>query len=225
MRIFIIDGQVIFREGLKSVLGAFRDCELVGEAPTAEAAFPLIPTARPDLLIVDLGVSGPELRAAVVALKERAPGAEVAILTSRPLAQSLIDAVATGARGYILKSESGEAIVNALRRVARGQPYVTPSLEPLYLRLRQARFPSTVLDVLSPRERHVFQLVTEGIDAAGIAVRFGVSRKTIETHKCRILKKFGLDNTAALVRFAALQGLLGGPAPRLAGEAAPQAAT
>jgi DNA-binding NarL/FixJ family response regulator len=220
MRIFIIDGQVIFREGLKAVLAAFRDCELVGEAPTLETAFPLVHAARPDLLVVDMVQSGPELRGAILALKERAPGAEVAVLTSRALAQSLIDAIATGARGYILKSESGEAIVNALRRVARGQHYVTPSLEPLFLRLRQARFPSTVLDVLSPRERHVFQLVTEGIDAAGIAVRFGVSRKTIETHKCRILKKFGLDNTAALVRFAALQGLLNGPA----GAAAPQPA-
>jgi DNA-binding NarL/FixJ family response regulator len=65
-----------------------------------------------------------------------------------------------------------------------------------------------VLDVLSPRERVVFRLVANGADAAGIAARFGVSRKTIETHKCRIFKKFGLDNTAALVRFAALQGLI-----------------
>jgi DNA-binding NarL/FixJ family response regulator len=208
MRIFIIDRQVIFREGLKSILGAFRDCELVGEAASTEAAFPLIHTARADLLVVDLEESGNDLRSAIRGLKQLVPESELALLTSRPLAQSLIDSVATGARGYIVKSETGEAIVNALRRIARGQHYVSPSLEHIFARLRQARFPPTVLDVLSPRERHVFQLVTEGIDAAGIAERFGVSRKTIETHKCRILKKFGLDNTAALVRFAALQGLM-----------------
>jgi DNA-binding NarL/FixJ family response regulator len=208
MRIFIIDGQVVFREGLKAVLAACRDCELCGEAASAEAAFPLLPAARPDVLVLDLGLQGDALKAALRGLAEHWPDAALALLTSNPIAQDLIDAVAAGARGYILKSESGEAIANALRRVARGQHYVTPSLENIFARLRQARFPPTVLDVLSPRERHVFQLVTEGVDAAGIALRFGVSRKTIETHKCRILKKFGLDNTAALVRFAALQGLM-----------------
>jgi two-component system NarL family response regulator len=213
MRIFIIDGQVVFREGLKSVLAGFRDCELVGEAATTEAALPHIPTARADLVVVDPVQSGAELKNAIRGFKERVPDAEVALLSSNAIAQDLIDSVAAGARGYILKSEAGEAIVNAFRRVARGQHYVTPSLEQIFSRLRQARFPPTVLDVLSPRERHVFQLVTEGLDAAGIAERFGVSRKTIETHKCRILKKFGLDNTAALVRFAALQGLMSSSPP------------
>jgi two-component system NarL family response regulator len=208
MRIFMIDGQVVFREGLKSVLGASRDSELVGEAATIAEAFPIVPMARADLLVVDPLVSGEALKATIRDLKQRVPEAEFALLTSNAVAQDLIDAVAAGARGYILKSETGEAIVNAFRRVARGQHYVTPSLEHIFARLRQARFPPTVLDVLSPRERHVFRLVTEGLDAAGIAERFGVSRKTIETHKCRILKKFGLDNTAALVRFAALQGLM-----------------
>ena len=211
MRIFIIDGQVVFREGLKSVLGASRDCELVGETATAEQAFPIIPMARADLLVVDPLVSGEALKGAIRGFKELAPNTEIALLTSNAVAQDLIDGVAAGARGYILKSEAGEALVNAFRRVARGQHYVTPSLEHIFARLRQARFPPTVLDVLSPRERHVFRLVTEGLDAAGIAERFGVSRKTIETHKCRILKKFGLDNTAALVRFAALQGLMSRP--------------
>jgi two-component system response regulator NreC len=210
MRIFIIDSQVIFREGLKAVLAECRDCELAGEASSVEAALPLLPLARADILVMDFSMSGEELRTATRSLKQHLPDAEIALLSSHGLAQSLIDALSTGARGYILKSEPGEAIVNALRRVARGQQYVSPSLEHIFTRLRQARFPSTVLDVLSPRERHVFRLVTEGLDAAGIATQFGVSRKTIETHKCRILKKFGLDNTAALVRFAALQGLMSG---------------
>jgi two-component system, NarL family, response regulator NreC len=213
MRIFIIDGQVVFREGLKAVLGASRDCELVGEAPAADITSPDVLAARPDLLVVDPTLSGDALKTAIRTFKQRSPDAEVALLTSKAVAQDLIDAVAAGARGYILKSETGEAIVNAFRRIARGQHYVTPSLDHIFTRLRQARFPPTVLDVLSPRERHVFRLVTEGLDAAGIAERFGVSRKTIETHKCRILKKFGLDNTAALVRFAALQGLMSRPEP------------
>jgi DNA-binding NarL/FixJ family response regulator len=208
MRIFIIDAQVVFREGLKSVLGEFNDCELAGEAATAEEALPLVESARPDLIVVDFVLSSADRRGAIAALKQRAPAAEVALLTSSAVAQDLNDAVSAGALGYVLKSEPIDAIVRALRRVARGQQYVTPDLERIFDRLRQARFPATVLDVLSPRERHVFRLVTDGLDTAEIAQQFGVSRKTIETHKCRILKKFGLSSTAALVRFAAVQGLM-----------------
>jgi DNA-binding NarL/FixJ family response regulator len=208
MRIFVIDAQVVFREGLKSVITEFRDCEIVGEAPTAEEALPQLPAARPDLIVVDFVLSSADLRRQIVALKERAPAAEVALLASSAVAQDLNEAVSAGALGYVLKSEPIDAIVTALRRVGRGQHYVTPDLEHIFDRLRQARFPATVLDVLSPRERHVFKLVTDGLDTAEIAQQFGVSRKTIETHKCRILRKFGLPSTAALVRFAAVQGLM-----------------
>jgi len=208
MKIFVIDAQVVFREGPKSVLGEFSDCELVGEAATAEEALPDVQSSRPDLIVVDFVLSSADLRTAIAALKQRAPAAEVALLTSSAVAQDLNDAVSAGALGYVLKSEPIDAIVRALRRVARGQHYVTPDLEHIFDRLRQARFPATVLDVLSPRERHVFRLVTDGLDTAEIALQFGVSRKTIETHKCRILKKFGLSSTAALVRFAAVQGLM-----------------
>jgi DNA-binding NarL/FixJ family response regulator len=208
IRIFIIDAQVVFREGLKSVLAAYPDCDLVGEAATVEESLPMVPAAQPDLIIVDFVLSSVDLKTAIVSLKQRAPASEVALLTSSAVAQDLNDAVAAGARGYVLKSEPIDAIVRALRRVARGQQYVTPDLEHIFDRLRQARFPATVLDVLSPRERHVFRLVTDGLDTVEIAQQFGVSRKTIETHKCRILKKFGLSSTAALVRFAAVQGLM-----------------
>jgi DNA-binding NarL/FixJ family response regulator len=208
MRIFVIDNQIVFRTGLKVVLGGFRDTELVGEASSVEGAFPLAPLLCPDLLVAELPLVGDELRDAIIRLKQGVPTAQIALLTSSPVAQDLVDAVAAGALGYILRTEPVDAVMGALRRVARGQHYVTPSLEHLFARLRQARFPATVLDVLSPRERLVFRLVTEGVAAAGIAERFGVSRKTIETHKCRIFKKFGLDNTADLVRFAAVQGFI-----------------
>ena len=208
MRIFVINSQAVVRAGLKVVLAGFVDAELVGEATSIDDALRGAPMLGPDLLVVELALSGADLRSAISRLKQGLPSAQIAVLTSAAVAQDLIDAVGAGALGYIVKSEPVDALMTALRRVARGQHYVTPELEHVFDRLRRARFPATVLDVLSPRERLVFRLVAEGVDAAGIAGRFGVSRKTIETHKCRILKKFGLDNTAALVRFAAVQGFI-----------------
>ena len=210
MRIFVINSQAVVRAGLKVVLAGFVDAELVGEASSVDAALPVAPLLGPDLLVVELPLSGADLRSAISRLRQGVPSAQIAILTSAAVAQDLIDVVGAGALGYILKSEPVDSVMIALRRVSRGQYYVTPELEHVFDRLRRARFPPTVLEVLSPRERLVFRLVAEGVDAAGIAGRFGVSRKTIETHKCRILKKFGLGNTAALVRFAAVQGFIEG---------------
>jgi DNA-binding NarL/FixJ family response regulator len=212
MRIFVINSQAVVRAGLKAVLGGFVDAELAGEASSVDAALPVAPMLVPDLLVIELPLSGADLRTAITRLRQGVPSAQIALLTSVAVAQDLIDVVGAGALGYILKSEPVESVMAALRRVSRGQYYVTPELEHVFDRLRRARFPATVLDVLSPRERLVFRLVAEGVDAAGIAGRFGVSRKTIETHKCRILKKFGLGNTAALVRFAAVQGFVDGAA-------------
>src|SRR4051812_22734515 len=104
MRIFVIDAQVVFREGLKSVLTEFRDCEIVGEAATADEALPQLPAARPDLIVVDFVLSSADLRREIVALKQRAPAAAIALLASSAVAQDLNEAVSAGALGYVLKS-------------------------------------------------------------------------------------------------------------------------
>jgi DNA-binding NarL/FixJ family response regulator len=227
MRIFIIDGDVVYRQGLKSVLGCFWDCEVVGEAATVDEALRTLDLLRPELFLVDCLVnrllSDTEAASAINALKQRVPEAEIVVLTPGAVVQDLIDAFGAGALGFVLKSESVEALVNALRRVARGQRYITPVLQHIFARLRRARFPTSVMGVLSPREAHVFRLVMDGMVTAEIAARFGVSRKTIETHKHRILKKLGLGSTAALVRFAALQGLITTSAGAAAVDLAPEA--
>src|SRR5678815_2847798 len=132
MRIFIVDNQIVFREGLKAVLVAARDSELVGEASSVDSAFPLVHATRPELLVVDLALSGDALKDAIRRLKEAAPEAQIAILTTIPVAQDLVDAIAAGAIGYVLKTESVDSVMGALRRVARGQHYVTPSLEHIF---------------------------------------------------------------------------------------------
>lgn len=219
MRVFIIDGHVVFREGLKSVLGW--EFDVVGETASARSAFSLLDLARPDVVVADLMLSGCGAKSLTAELKRRMPLAEVVILAPHAIVQDFIDGFAAGALGYVLKSEPIDAVAKALRRVARGQRYVTPSLEHIFMRWQRAGFPASALGVLSPRERHVFRLVTEGRDTGEMAAHFGVSRKTIETHKYRIMKKLGLASTAELVRFAALQGLM--PFARPAAEAQAEA--
>jgi DNA-binding NarL/FixJ family response regulator len=208
MRVFIIDGQLVFREGLETILAAHREIFLVGSAATVEAALPFAGVAEPDLFVVDFELSGRKARELTAVLRRCVPAADVLILTASAVVQDLIDGFAAGALGYALKTETGEAVVTAIRRVARGQNYVTPCFENIFARLRRSHFPATLVGVLSPREQVVFRLVTAGQSTADIAAEFGVSRKTIETHKHRIMRKFGVASTAELVRFAALQRLL-----------------
>src|SRR6185295_19451114 len=105
MRIFVINSQAVVRAGLKVVLAGFVDAELVGEASSVDAALPVAPLLGPDLLVVELPLSGADLRSAISRLRQGVPSAQIAILTSAAVAQDLIDVVGAGALGYILKSE------------------------------------------------------------------------------------------------------------------------
>jgi RNA polymerase sigma factor (sigma-70 family) len=212
MRVIIVDHHVVFREGLKSVLAAFDDLKVVGEASTAKEGFRLAGDQLPDLIVMDLvlpGLDGCELARE---LRRRRPDVQLLVLTACDAAQDLLDALDAGVQGYALKSEPVEAIVNAMRMVGSGRRYVAQKLSHISERVRRSGLARTVLALLSAREREVFRLSTAGLPAAEIAKELSISRKTVETHRYRIQKKFGLHSTTELVRFAALHDLIP-PAP------------
>lgn len=212
MRVIIVDHHVVFREGLKAVLAAFDDLKVVGEADTAKEGLALAGDQLPDLIVLDLvlpGLDGCELARE---LRRRRPDVQLLVLTACDAAQDLLDALDAGVQGYALKAEPVEAIVNAMRLVAGGRRYVAPKLSHISERVRRSGLARTVLALLSAREREVFRLSTAGLPAAEIARELSISRKTVETHRYRIQKKFGLHSTTELVRFAALHDLIP-PAP------------
>ena len=188
------------------------DLKVVGEASSAKEGLALAGDQLPDLIVLDLvlpGLDGCELARE---LRRRRPDVQLLVLTACDAAQDLLDALDAGVQGYALKTEPVEAIVNAMRLVASGRRYVAPKLSHISERVRRSGLARTVLALLSAREREVFRLSTAGLPAAEIARELSISRKTVETHRYRIQKKFGLHSTTELVRFAAVHDLIP-PAP------------
>jgi DNA-binding NarL/FixJ family response regulator len=212
MRVTIVEDHIVFREGLKAVLATYPEFEVVGEADSAEEAFSLVESVHPDLVILDLVLPGVDGCSVARELRHRHHDLKIFALTSCDAAQDLIDALAAGVQGYALKSEPVESVIAGIRRVRAGELYVTPKLAQISQRVRRSGAIHNVLGLLSAREREVFQLATGGHTVADIARELNISRKTVETHRYRIQKKFGLRRASDLMRFAALHDLMPPPA-------------
>jgi DNA-binding NarL/FixJ family response regulator len=210
MRVFVVDDEPLIREGLRHTLNAQPEIEVVGEAASAREGFAGIEKTRPDVVVMDLSMPGLDGAAAARDLRVRVPGAKVLVLTIHNRLRDALEALAAGACGFALKTEPLSALLSAIRRVAAGHGYVTPSLAPM-VSLRQAEpsgAPGDVLATLSVREREVFHMVAAGVPSKEIAQELCISRKTVETHISRIHRKLGCKRLADIVRFAAVHGLL-----------------
>ncbi len=209
VRAFIVDDHPVFRTGLREVLRSCRDfhVEIVGEAGSARAAFPVVEREHPNLVTLDLALPGMDGISACRELRRRVPDTGVLILSVHDTPEDVLEAFAAGARGYALKSQSIEGLVTAIKCVVAGTRYVPEPLAPLVQHCLRGGG-GGVLRVLSEREREVFRLASDAMNNAAIARELCISRKTVETHRHRIQRKLGLRSGNELILFAALNGLL-----------------
>jgi DNA-binding NarL/FixJ family response regulator len=208
MDILVVDDEPIFRAGLRGVLedAGFR---VVGEAGTARAALALL-DKEPDLVIMDLVLPGMDGIAATREVRRRLKRGKVVVLTSRRDVRDALEAMAAGASGYLVKSESPATLAEAVRRVAAGETYVSDELAQTVGQAAKepSEAPTDVLALLSKREREIFHLLVSGLGNQQIARELCISMKTLGTHRHRIYDKLGCHSIAALIRFAVLNHLL-----------------
>jgi two-component system, NarL family, response regulator NreC len=209
MKIVIVDDHVVFRNGIRFLLSALPAWRIVGEAGTAREAFSIVDEQQPDLVLLDLSLPGIDGVVATPEILRRSPRTRVLVLSVHDQIRDVLDALNAGVSGYALKSESSEALIGALRTVARGERYLAPAVEArlgAYQSRRRAF--SDVLEVLSGREREVFRLAAQCLTAREVAGQLCISRKTVDTHLYRIHRKLGLRSSAELIRLAAELGLV-----------------
>ncbi|ADO44371.1 two component LuxR family transcriptional regulator (plasmid) [Ketogulonicigenium vulgare Y25] len=197
IRVLIVDDHPIFRSGLSLSLGESPDLQICGEADTAAAALTLARDLRPDVVLLDLSLPGGGLNVLpdLVALD----GVNVAVLTASEACDDVMAAINTGARGYILKGIGGAPLIDAVRSIAAGEGYITPTLAARILteiRVEERLSPqrSASLDLLTPREAEVLNMVAAGHSNKEIARLGDMQEKTVKHHMTRILHKLGARN-------------------------------
>jgi len=211
LRIFLADDHVVMREGLRSLVNAQPDMNVVGEADNGRAAFQMARELQPDVIIMD--VSMPDLNGIQVTerLKRVCQKIMVLVLTAHDDSGYLRQLLEVGASGYVLKKAAAEELIKAIRVVADGGVYLDPSLAGKVVGgyLGKRRLGSKPLgNDISEREAEVLRLVAWGYTNKEIAGYLRISVKTVETHKANLMQKLELKSRVEIVRYALRQGWL-----------------
>lgn len=209
LRIALCDDHGIVRSGLRRILDAEDDLEVVGEASNVHEAVALATTERPDVFVMDLGLPDGNGIIATSEVRRLSPSTRVLVLTVHDDVAYLRRAFAAGADGYMVKEAADVELVQAVRQVAAGRQYVHPTLGAALLSADAAhpRLHGPGGD-LSDREIEVLRCIASGLTNAEIAATLFVSVRTVETHRAHIHQKLDIRSRADLVRFAREAGLL-----------------
>ncbi|WP_216656559.1 response regulator [Nocardioides marmotae] len=208
IRILVADDHPVVRDGVRSMLGAVPDFEVVAEAGSGPEAVALARATDPDVVVMDLRMPGGGGVDAVRALRASGTRAAVLVLTTYDTDSETVAAIEAGATGYLLKDTPAERLFEAVRATAAGETVLSPAVASrLASHLRR---PSRTT-ALTSREREVLVLVARGTSNRAIAQELFVSEATVKTHLVHVYEKLGVADRAAAVATAYERGILGGP--------------
>lgn len=211
IRVLLVDDHAVLRAGLRALLEAEPGMVVVGEAASGEEGVQRAAELRPDVVLMDLtmpGMGGMEATRRIVAGDS---GARVLILTVHAESEYLLPVLQAGGAGYVTKMSADRDLVRALRVVAAGDVFLYPSAARVLTQSLVAPADDRAenpVEVLSAREKEVLVLTAEGFSSTEIGEKLGLSHKTVETYRQRMMDKLELHHRSELVRFALKQGLL-----------------
>ncbi|MGC8492726.1 MAG: response regulator [Syntrophobacteraceae bacterium] len=211
IRVFLADDHAVVRDGLKMLLEARADIQVVGSVGDGRTALRLIPELAPEIVIMDISMPGLDGIETTIQLQKICPDARIIILSVHSSSVHILRALRAGVRGYLVKESAGDEVVDAVYAVRAGDYYfsraITEKVTNDLLEKGEGSSGIPLLELLSAREREVLCLLAEGRTNQEIAAELFISVKTVETYRSRMMQKLGLRDFASLVKFAICHGL------------------
>ncbi len=195
LNILIADDHEMVRRGLKAALTERPGWTICGEAATGRQAVELAEQLKPDIIILDVMMPGLNGLEATRQIRKVLPGAEVLILTMHESEELVREVLSAGARGYVRKSDAGRTVVQAVETLSQHQQYITPGVA-------EGPIHPASFNPVTPRERQVLQLIAEGKSNKEVAHELGISVRTAETHRTKVMRKLNLRSASDITRYA-----------------------
>ena len=206
IRVFLTDDHTLFRQGVRTLLSAEPDMEVVGEASNGSDAVAKAAETRPDVILMDIGMTGLSSFEATRQLRKNRPETKVLFLTMYDDEDYLVECMEVGAGGYVLKDTPAPLLVSAIRDVNRGGSYLSPRMLAQLVDDFRTRIKSTTrlprFATLTTREKEVLKVLAEGNSVKEIASNLTLSVKTVEAHKFNLMRKLDIHNKSQLVQYA-----------------------
>jgi DNA-binding NarL/FixJ family response regulator len=212
IRILLVDDHALVRAGIGELVQKLPGVEVIGEASNGRQALEIVQAQTPDLVLLDIGMK--ELNGLDVAerITREHPGVKALILSMHANEEYVLRALRAGACGYMLKDSAIAELKLAIDAVLAGKTYLSPSLSrsviDSYLNRTAAPARKNSLDLLTPRQREILQLIAEGNSTKEIAANLNLSAKTVETHRAQLMERLDIYDVASLVRLALREGLI-----------------
>ncbi len=209
--VVLVDDHKLVRDGIRTILERGTEFRVVGEAENGADAVALCEKLAPELALMDIGLPGMNGIEATTEILRRSPAVNVVILSMYDDENSVVGAIRSGARAFVLKKASSNELLDALRTVARGGSYLSSQVSDRLLKRIQRgdldTHENTALSTLSPRELQVLRLVAEGKTSKDVAALLDLSSQTVRSYRKTMMKKLGVNNVAGLTQLALAAGL------------------
>jgi len=212
MRVILADDHQLVRAGIRALLASFDDVQVLAETSDGHEALQLVDRMQPDVLLLDITLPGLNGLEVAQRVPKVSPSTRVLILSMHTAPEYVTQALRAGVAGYLIKDSAVDELRVALDSVRAGRPYLSPAISQTVLQgfLRTGNAPPdrAALDVLTPRQREILQMVAEGHGTRDIAGKLGLSVKTVESHRSQLMDRLDIHDVPGLVRFAIRVGLV-----------------
>ena len=210
IRVLLADDHTLVRAGIRSLLENMEGIEVIAEASDGRDALRLVRAHRPDVVLMDIAMPGLNGLEAAARIAKRFPNVRVIILSMHVNEEYVLQALRAGAAGYMVKGADAAELEIAIRAVARGETYLSPMVSKHVVTdyIQRISGETSPLELLTPRQREVLQLIAEGYSTKKIARTLKISVKTVETHRMQLMERLDIHDIAGLVRYAIRVGLV-----------------